>query len=432
MLTIRNPEILSEVRDLGCGLMPLRISVDSVDPSKKISKLVLIIKAPKDYILTVKIRREFNIYLAPIRIGNLQTTGLVTAFFDDDGEPLCVRSPLCDDEFARDLFQLLIMKHFEVYFFDEHSRELLSYLVKNSDAIKFLRILNHNKLAQHKEFERSLFPLGQFDDILMDWFSRRSSIDDAKSLSIKCIRTLFPDDIHIFNANPKINSYHGQKRPIDTILERQDPGFFNELDIVYALHRTFSGNQIYLNPFRVDVPREFVDVLVAAKKYFLLIQAKDSPNTEATISRTIDRKKLVSLSHVEKAASQIRGSISYVKSNRDLEIFVDHEKISITTASRFLVGLIIVRELFDDLQSNYNTYIQEIIHDTGVPCFLMDYFSFHLLTHYYRTEGNFIDIICKNIELAAAENRVPRLRIWPDIERLLRDNEEIDGFLKKP
>ena len=430
MLTIKNPEIISEVRALGNGLLPLRIPDDSVD-SSKVNKLVLIIKAPKEFILTVKVRREFKVYLVPIRIGSLQTTGLVTAFFDDDDEPLCVRLPLCDDEFSRDLFQLLIMKHFEVYFFDEHSRELLSYLVKNSDNIKFLRIVNHYKLAPPREFERYLLPLGQFDDILMNWFSHRNSVDDAKSLSIKCIRTLFPDDIYIFNVNPRINSYHGQKRPMDTILERQDPGSFNELDIVYALHRIFSGNQIYLNPFRVDVHREFVDVLVAAKKYFLLIQAKDSPNTEATISRTIDRKKSISLSHVEKAVSQIRGSISYMKSNRDLEIFVDHEKTSITTASRFLIGLIIVRELFDDLQSNYSTYIQEILNDTGVPCFLMDYSSFHSLTFYYRTEDNFIDIIRENIGFTVAESRVPRLRIWPDIERLLEDNEEIDRFLKK-
>lgn len=416
MLTIKNPEIIPEVRTLGHGLMPLRIPDDSVGSSKA-SKLVLIIKAPKEYILTVKVRREFKVYVAPIRIGRLRTTGIITAFFDDDDEPLCIRSPLCDDEFARDLFQLLIMKSFEVYFFDEHSRELLSYLVKNSDTIKFLRIVKPNKLARPDQFERYCFPLGQLDDALMNWYSQRSSIDDAKSLSIKCIRTLFPDDIHIFNANPKINSYHGQKRPMHTVLERQDPGPFSELDIVYALHRIFPGKQIYLNPFRVDVHREFVDVLVVAEKYFLLIQAKDSPNTDATVSRTIDRKKWISLSHVEKAASQIRGSISYIESGRDLKMFVDHTQISITTDSRFLVGLIIVRELFDDLQSDYSTFLK-IFHDTGVPCFLMDYSSFHLLTFYDQTEDSFIEIICRNIELAVAENRVPRLRIWPDIERL--------------
>ena len=37
--------------------------------------------------------------------------------------------------------------------------------------------------------------------------------------------------------------------------------------------------------------REFVDVLVATENTVLLIQAKDSPITAATLNRTIDRKK---------------------------------------------------------------------------------------------------------------------------------------------
>ena len=73
-----------------------------------------------------------------------------------------------------------------------------------------------------------------------------------------------------------------------------------------GLHRPFSGDQVYRNPVRADKGREFVDVLVATEKTVLLIQAKDSPNTESTLNRGIDRKKATSAAHIRKAAAQLK------------------------------------------------------------------------------------------------------------------------------
>src|ERR1700692_2685521 len=67
--------------------------------------------------------------------------------------------------------------------------------------------------------------------------------------------------------------------------ERENPGYYQERHIAVALHRTFSGERIAINPLRADNGKEFADVIAVLDKHLLIVQAKDSPNTEASPTR---------------------------------------------------------------------------------------------------------------------------------------------------
>ena len=398
MLAITNPEILPELASLECGLWPIR------KPNEE--GWHLIIKCPKEMILTAKIRAGFKFYLVPLDAKGIQTHGLITAFFDDHDEPLTIRSPLFDDdEMTTDICELLSSKEFEVHFFDEHNRELLGYQAHNEGADRFRSML---RTIRFVPFTYDL--ARQFHDQMPIRFGLRVSADDEEALSISLDEALFPNDLYILEYSTEANFYHGYKTPMHTILERQDPGPFAELDIVKALQRVFASDQIYLNPSRSDDGKEFVDVLVTTSKNLLLIQAKDSPNTKTMLQRSIERKKATVVSHLKKAAAQMRGSISYTRSCVPLQIVADNEQHEIFLGKRDIIGLIIVKELFNSEFSVYSPLAFELFDETGVPCFILDYPEFHAYTSYRQTEDSFIDTL-EQIFVAGQElGEFPRVR----------------------
>ena len=386
-LSLNNPGIISATANLQAGLMPMR---------RRNGNVLLIIKCSKEMILTAKIRKGFRFYLAPIQIESLQTYGLITAFFDDHDEPLTIRTPLVKDEMAADIFQLLSLERFEVYFFDEHNRELLGYRVRNDQATNFRLISSSIRLASPDKFLEYDHRTGWFDDEMSHWFEKRDSPDDDKALLIDFDEALFPDD---------------------AILEREAPGPLSELDIVQALLRVFAGSQIYLNPIRPDDGKEFVDILAVTSKNLFLIQAKDSPNTEAILNRSIARKKAIAVSHLKKAIAQMRGSISYTQSCIPLKIVVDNERHEIPIGSSDVVGLIIVKELFNDEFAVYSPLAFKLFEETGVPCLIMDYPQFHAYTLKRRNEVSFIQTLTHVLAFARENNEFPRVRFLPQSEQ---------------
>ena len=404
MLTINNPGILSELENLPCGLVPMR---------KLDGNVILLIKCPKETILTARVRREFRLYLAPVHVGSFHTYGIVTAFFDDDDEPLAIRSPLVQDEMATDLLRLFSLKQFEVHFFDEHNRELLGYHALNRGALKDRLNIDNIVLGSPSCMLQHRRLAGQCHDEMLRWFANRSSADDDGATSIELCKPLFPEDLYIQDSRPGVNSYHGRRVPMHTTLERQDPGHFGELDIVHALLRAFAGEQIYLNPVRPADGREFADVLVCTPSRILVIQAKDSPNTEAMLNRSIGRKKATAVSHLEKAIGQMRGSISYATSGDSLEVEVDSELHAFALSGRELIGLAVVRELFSDEFQVYSPLALELYRDTGVPCFILDYPELHQFTLNRNTEESFFETLQIVLEVALRENEFPRVRFWP-------------------
>ncbi|PSO13660.1 hypothetical protein FB595_103228 [Sphingobium sp. AEW010] len=397
MLTITHPEIFPELVSFPGGLWPLRLSEEEATR--------LIIKCPKEYMLAAKVKREFRFYLVPLTADGSSSYGLVTAFFDDHDEPLTFWSPLFDDQMTIDIRQLLSSDHFKIHFLDEHNRELLGYSAKNDDAPRF------RAFAETMNFLPFSFHLARdFLDQMPDWFGRRTTLDDEQSFAIHLQEPLFPEDLYISDVRPEVNSYHGKKTNMHTVLERDDAGHFSELDIVHALHRTFASDQIYLNPIRPDDGKEFVDVLVITASAILLIQAKDSPNTERALQRSIERKKSTVVSHLTKATAQLRGSISYAQQNHSLTFLTNGIVHKIDVGRRDIIGLIVVKELFMNEFSVYTPPVMGIFDDTGIPCFVLDYPELHNYTLHLRTEDAFIGALEQVFKVARERGEFPRLR----------------------
>ena len=294
----------------------------------------------------------------------MHTCGLLAAFFDNHDEPLTIRTPLFDDELAHEIFQVLSSDSFDMHFFDEHNRELIGFRAENPDAARFRSFANTIRLVPG-----TLETARQFHDDMVLWFGTRSTADDNAALRIDLVEALPPDNLYP---------------------QSQSPGDFNEHDIELGLRRAFSGDQVYRNPVRTNERREFVDVLVATAKTVLLIQAKDSPITAATLSRTIDRKKATTAAHVKKAAAQLKGSINHLRSSNSIEIITDGQRYEVSMSGREVFGLVIVKELFDPERSACSRQVLSISEETDIPCLLLDYQEFQQLTFFRRTEESFV------------------------------------------
>ncbi len=79
-------------------------------------------------LLAAKVNRGFKVYVVPVTLASQETIGLVSAFFDDEDEPLVIFTPLFEEDRARDLIDVLKHSTLDIHFFDELGRELLGYL----------------------------------------------------------------------------------------------------------------------------------------------------------------------------------------------------------------------------------------------------------------------------------------------------------------
>ena len=399
MITLKYPALVRELARYPGGLFPAQLLGGQPD--------VLVVKCPKEMILAAKMRREFKSYLIPLDADGVSTHGLVTAFFDDYDEPLVIKTPLLDDEMGNGILNLMCSQTFDVHFFDEHDRELLGYQANNKTAGSLESIRHKIRLASSM-----YIPSPKIDDQMMSSFSSRSSHDDDNALVVELAEELFPSDFMIWDARPADNSYKGRKHDMFTVLERENPGLYSELDIVKFLHRVFSGDRIFLNPLRPDNGKEFVDVMVATYTNILLIQAKDSPNTEETLRRPIERKISTVLRHLKKATSQLRGSISYLRSNDPLIVQCGKSSHTIAVGNRDVISLVIVKELFPTEYKHYSQLAFEVFDDTSVPCLIQDYSQFHHLTYHRRTEESFFGTLDEIMIFALHHNEFPRSRFW--------------------
>ena len=374
--SVTYPEVLQTLDDFPGGLLPMS-NVGS-------SRMILIAKTAREIAVTARLRKFFRFYLVPLRAGDVHTGGLLAAFFDDHDEPLTIRTPLFDEEFAREIFQVLSSDSFDMHFFDEHNRKLIGFRAENPDATRFRSFANTIRLVPG-----TLEIARQFHDDMMLWFGARSTADDNAALRINLLETLLPDNLYP---------------------QSQTPGDFNERDIEMGLHRAFGGDQVYRNPVRANEGREFVDVLVATANTVLLIQAKDSPITAATLSRTIDRKKATAAAHVKKAASQLKGSINHLRSGSSIEIITNGQRCDVSMSGREVFGLVIVKEMFDPERSACSRLVLSVFEETDIPCLLLDYLEFQQLTFFRRTEESFVGTLREIFSAAREHGMFPRSR----------------------
>ena len=375
-LTITNPEVVDTLVDSPGGLWPIRRGGDS--------RMILVVKAPREMAQTARLRGEFRFYWVPAHAGDVATYGLVTAFFDDNDEPLVIRTPLFNEEITRDFLLLLSSDSFYVHFFDELNRELLGFRAENPEAHRFRALLNTMRFVAP-----TLARARQVLDDLQVWFAARSPSDDAATFTVHLRERLFPDSLAEYVDNP---------------------GDLNEPDIATALHRPFGGAHVFKNPIRADNGREFVDVLVATAKTLLLIQAKDSPSTESALTRKIDRKKATAAKHVRRATAQLKGSINHLRSGQAIEVVTEGKRRQVAMSSRDVFGLVIVKELFDPERPVCSPPVLTAYDETGIPCLLLDHPEFQKLTFFRTSEESFVGTLGEIFSAARAHGVFPRSR----------------------
>lgn len=375
-LTITNPEVLDSLVDMPVGLLPnLRVGY---------SRKILVVKASREVAQTARLRGEFRCYLVPVDTSGVATCGLVTAFFDDKDNPLVIQTPLLDDEITRNLVCLLSSGSFYVHFFDESNRELLGFRAENPDAQRFRELSNTIRFAMPTRDQAR-----QILGVIPSWFSARSPSDDDAAFTIHLRQPLFTD---------------GLEENVD------NPGDLNELDIAMALRRPFRGGQVFLNPRRADNRLEFVDILVATTKTLLLIQAKDSPNTDSALNRKIARKQNTAAKQVKTATDQLKGSIKHLGTGGSIEIITDGKHHSVSRSSRDVFGLVIVKELFDAERPTCSPPVLSVSNDTGIPCILLDHSEFHEFTFFQNTENSFVETLKDIFSAACTHGVFPRSR----------------------
>ena len=410
MLTILHPEIIPLVRDIPIGIIPFHFT-DNQHPT-------LVVKALKEAILASKLEQGFKIYVVPINIFNHKTLGLISAFFDDEDEPLVIYSPLFEGPDTEVLINLLLSRNIDVYLFDENSREYLGYeadIECNSSTKNILE--NSNFLPLKLSYARKLH------DQMKMWFRLRTAEDDMSAITISFNNPLVPEDLVIQDLLPQNHSYRGANPFSFTTLIRKEPGPYQERDIIRLLHRVFLPDQIYLNPLRSTDKEEIVDVLVAAKNHILLIQAKDSPNTKPIIKNTIKRKKSTITKNLNKATKQMKGALRYIKSRSPISMILCGKEYELEIGDRELRTLVLVKELFDDEFSVYSQIILEFVQSTSIPCIALDYSELNMYTANLRDENSFFEAYDRVFTYGIQNGVFPRLRILP--------NQKIIDFSKE-
>ena len=350
----------------------------------------LVLKLPKEAILAARQNNEIKVYLLSDVQGSPSHLGIVTAFFDDEDEPLMIATPLFSgDDLLADVVSILCQPEFDAYFFDEHDREWLGVRVINSDVDRC-----------RSAFENATFPLfdeatySTFANRLTHRFSTRNGDDDCFAYTLILGKRLYIDDLVIIDHRPEAYQFReAQSRPALTQLIREDPGPPQERDIAVLFGRVFPADNIYLNPFRADTAKELTEVLIVTERVMLFVEAKDSPNTAASIDRSISRKRQAIQKQIEKASKQLQGGLGYAKDRNGVIIKTASGETTIPLCGRQLLGLVVIREMFDDAQFQNSKPVLNLIEHLQVPIMLIDYPGLHMISLNLRSPLQFIDAL---------------------------------------
>jgi len=376
LLSILYPETAPHLQALPVGLLPFRHT--------QTGKLVLAIKATKEMILAAQMNQGFKFYVVPLASTIGTVPALVTAFFDDADEPLILMTPLFDDEMPRDVRELLAYEELEVYFLDEHNREWMSYRVRLQDGGSCFVDGTDLTFVPYSHNAMTLIYKG-----LEHWFGRRTPEDDARAVTVSFVESIGPDDLFIQDHTDTGNDYLGGAGYSNSMLTRENPGPFHERDLVAGLRRVFTGDKIAINPMRKDTGRELADILVLASSHVLLVQAKDSPNTEEILAGSLGRKRRVARHQLEKGMRQAKGAVAHVLSYDQLDLVVGECDLHVTIGSRILFSIVVIKEIFADEGDLYVSSCRRMAAD-GVRGVVLDYPSLDLFTHRLRDENELV------------------------------------------
>lgn len=392
-LTITNPEIIPVIRSFAVGIYaPL---VDE--------KPCLVIKCSKEMILAAKVRRELRFYLAQVRLSKFEYGyAIVTAVFDEGPSPLTIITPLTkDDPHTLELIELFKSETFHTFFFDFNDRELLSCEACVSENSLTNRIRNYR--LSKRGHETAII------ESTNAWFSHTGKADDERATKVSFGKNLFRDDFVLIDATTENDGVIGAKSVSVSSLVREEPGQYQEYDIVLTLCRVYKPGQIYLNPVKEVDGEEFADVLVVGEQAVLIIQAKDSPNTLKTIDSTLDRKRRKSTSQLQAGINQLKGAISFVRTNPKLKFSLNGETVEVDVSGKPIISVVIVKELFDDMYAEYSKIVFDHSEKTKVVTVFFDFPEFNKMTLYYKNEELLLGAVDKILDAALKCKQFPRL-----------------------
>lgn len=395
MISIRHPNIVPMIREMPIGIWALAGEHQA-----------LIIKVPKEYILAAKINENFKMYLVPVPIDNQEAICLITAFFDDEDEPLVIKTPLSLEDFAEDIIKLLSNELINVHFFDELSREQLIYRadVLITDETK-------NKIDEIVLLDFSLPKVRLMMDQIDMLFGSRTSKDDENAITISLHESVYGEGFFIHDLQPENHSFHGSRGFSHRLLEREEPGAYQEEDIIQCLQLLFQPEQIYLNPKRTYDNEEMCDVLIVTDTNILIIQAKDSPNIESISKQKLSRKKKNIFRALKKAVKQVKGAIGYYRRTPDaLEFLINNELHTIDTKALEVKALIIVKELFNDQYGEYSSSLLDIYNNNNIHCIALDYPELYQFCLKLSSAQSFFEAYTFVMNSAVENGIYPRLR----------------------
>lgn len=398
MLSIRYPDAYQFIsNDFHGGLLPLKFSSQE--------GIKLIIKAPKEHLLTAKLRGGFKLYLIPVNVNGQKSISLMTAFLDNEDEPRIIKTPLFSDDLSETFREMFFSKNIEVYLFDENNFEYLGYGAhiecppSTKKAIEIAEFIPFSEKAAKEVF-------AQMDR----WFGHRRAEDDDAALSVVFGDPLYPEDTFFIDARGTEKRYISRHSIAYNHLERMEAGEFQERDIANLLARVFPPHRIYLNPLRMEDSEEISDILVVGERNMLFIQAKDSPNIERVIDNSVLRKKSTTLKHLDKALSQMSGAVKYARKYERMCFLIGEREFSVRTSEVRIAGLIVVKELFQDEYDEYTKRTMAVAQAMAASCIPLEYTELHSYTKNLRTEDSLLSAIDTVFNEGLETGMFPRLR----------------------
>lgn len=398
MLTLLYHELLSHVMHFPGGLYALTIAGEE--------RTVLLVKMLKEALLVARLNKGFKIYIVPIEEEEKSTVGLVSAFFDDPDEPLVILTPMFDNQESTALRNAILGGDLDVYLFDDNNRELLSY-----SAVARVPPATKERLEKACLLSFNLADARAALDTMSIWFGQRNKADDDTAIAIDFGNALFSEDVLIVDIMPENHTFHGNRGFSYTTLIRQEPGKYQEHDIVRLLQRIFRPEQIYLAPLRIGDREEIADIIVITDVRIILIQAKDSPNTAQVLSNRIDRKRATAMKSMTNAIKQIKGAVRYSRSHSPLKMRVNGDEVVISIDHLELTSLIILKEMFNNQYDEYSPPLLQLFNKTQVPCIALDYSELHMYTSRLADEKSFFEAYNRVFKVALEHGEFPRLRI---------------------
>jgi hypothetical protein len=205
-------------------------------------------------------------------------------------------------------------------------------------------------------------------------------------------------------------AFHGGKGFGHTTLVKTEPGQFQEIDIILLLQRIFSPSQIYHAPKRIYDKEEIADIIVINDDVCIIVQAKDSPNTEKMLRNSLERKQLKALKQLREGIGQASGAIGYLDRIQPLKMLIDDEELEIDLGERQILSLIVVRELFDNGFDEYSDLLFGLFDKINLPCIALDYAELHRYTSYCEDASEFIRSYFEVFDYALQNGIFARLR----------------------